>query len=61
LCGAAAIATAVEVSDVAMRFVTEVEMCHPHSPPPNIACGYCEPEPEHISPITGKDKECMEL
>ena len=28
-------------------------------PPPNIACGCCEPE--HISPITGKDKECMEL
>jgi hypothetical protein len=33
-------ATAVEASDVAMRYVTEVERCPP--PNQNIACGYCE-------------------
>jgi hypothetical protein len=39
-CVAVAMATAVECSDVAMRYVTEAEMCPPT--PPNVACGYCE-------------------
>jgi len=32
-------ATAVEASDVAMRYVAEAERPPPHQ---NIACGYCE-------------------
>lgn len=57
-CVAVAMATAVEASDVAMRYVAEARGV---PPPPKIACGYREPETEHVSPINGKDKECMEL
>jgi len=55
-------ATAVEASDVAMRYVTEVERCPP--PHQNIACGYCELFPWSLKlnthhPSTGKIKnEC---
>jgi hypothetical protein len=39
-CVAVAMATAVEASDVAMRYVTEAERCP--TPHQNIACDYCE-------------------
>jgi len=39
-------ATAVEVSDVALRYVTEAERCpHPTHTHQNIACDYCKPFP----------------
>jgi len=54
-------ATAVAASDVAVRYVTEAVRC----PPPPKYCLWLlwavsfEPEAGNISPIKGKDKECM--
>jgi hypothetical protein len=59
-------ATAIEASDVAMRYVSEAER-GPHPPPrQNIACGYCELFPWSLKlntypPSTVKIKNAVPL
>jgi len=56
-CGAVVIATAVEASDVAKRYVTEVEVCpHPQILPVVTVSLNLNTIPHHW-----KDQECMEL